>query len=1484
MTDRASAGLHFPITLHCASLDDLLEEAGLEAALARALGRAFAGARAQLPAALAVGGGVALQPPHLVQGRLSVEQTANLLARIRSAIEMAARSQSLPLVRSAKAIDGRPETIRARGSFGDLLRDDGQERDLSDADRSSQSGGVREPFDPARYDRASGSYAVPSYQSGGKKQPLPVKPDPAPAKWRIRTRAPFRVTPAHFFDIYDDIPSATGTKEPNLRALHAEVLDTVHVATAWVVEVLQESEIAGMASEVHRLFLSGLAATEVSYGLYGWSDLRQLFIAIDEGHTLADKVPSFDPSGYLEERPATGTTRAQRILRPGAWLLMVFLPLPRVTLEDVVTLGKFATKDLVLRDVAELIDANAFGFRLGLNWSEIQANAGDSHAIVLAQKFTIRRKIPERTLAVLLAPQRETFAEELGRLGRVLALTDDALAPYGPLLQQFLKSLREVRPKAIAGPGADGTWPAGAAGVSVGVRFDDDLGKQAWRNLKAAVIAARADEVKRMLGLSDSFFGNDRSQAIDAFIDGLARLNITLFELLLDELERRGLLSPLLEAVRTLPGLFETIRKREFLRLASQTRYANDPRVAALARTIERAAASGKRFHYDYEKKEIWIDGDPQQKVRAAGSSADDKAGVVAEVDAFWSESSRIYTFGPELLERLSKPTRKKVTDMLARVVCGSGETLTREQMIRKAMEEAVKELPKPPEEKDLVKVTLQQSIRILSFEPRVVAGVTETYVTFQEVRRIGNEPWEPVGADRELEAYAFEQRLEVYRAKRMVSLLETLVLAEAVVGGAFLVIEVAAVSLGTLLVFVALRVVIFRFTTEKEDRTLDGYLAAALQGEVDAVGFKLASGAAKGLAQAFAGQMLKRKLIGEVGTKWITYLLRGGVTAFGVGGSEVMNLFAEDLFSWGKCQNFHDPAAYWNHFKSGFLMGLVMEFVAIPLLAPPLRALLGRAGNALEAARALRASRKALAELEVPLLKGSEEFEAALERTINRPEIVAPLVRSFRSRVADVLKTLAREYESRAYASLLDLYGPELSSEGARGLRRLLGSASEQQIDSLLQKMLARKIPPTSLFHALGGLDEKVLDALVKAGQLERLAGSPRVLAWLTRSPAAASKALGGRFASAVERLETYLGKLEDLTPDARESVLNAIGAGHPTPPELLLAAAREVGTLDAPTLVLLKRLSEADILVGRLFDRPGQLRSFAEAFGKLTPEEQEFALSLSKGAAPEKVLKEASAARGTLKSVAKQLESPAATRESGLDKATRDKARDLVLDALRKGQRYQRAILDTVLRTHARQLAALRKVLRDFAPDAIFGTDRGGAFLAETATIGDAQLGARVAAIRQRTAALEVVDIENRVSVLYNAGKRRFAFTETYVSGSAVRGLKNNALIPLAKKYPDAEFLGLWMREGLGQELAIGEPSGADIVPISGLKNAKAAAFDVPFIVAEDATQVIEGFGHDPVYIFNSEGRIVEILQPRPNETTRSMIARILVERGGP
>ena len=79
--------LYFPIRLRCAAVPDLLGSAGLEDALARALGRCFARAPSALPASAAVGGGVVLQPPGLTNGGLTGPDAANLLARVQHSLE-----------------------------------------------------------------------------------------------------------------------------------------------------------------------------------------------------------------------------------------------------------------------------------------------------------------------------------------------------------------------------------------------------------------------------------------------------------------------------------------------------------------------------------------------------------------------------------------------------------------------------------------------------------------------------------------------------------------------------------------------------------------------------------------------------------------------------------------------------------------------------------------------------------------------------------------------------------------------------------------------------------------------------------------------------------------------------------------------------------------------------------------------------------------------------------------------------------------------------------------------------------------------------------------------------------------------------------------------------------------------------------------------------------------------------------------------------
>jgi Bacterial toxin 4 len=139
--------LTFPIKLCCTSLADLVGEPELEIALTRALGRAFAKVQAALPAPLAVGEGVVLKNPRLVNAaQVDARDADKVLERVRGAIEAAARARSLPLARATKT----PlQQRRPKQPNAEIL----QPAELS------------ERFDPDRYDAGSETYVIPSYQS-----------------------------------------------------------------------------------------------------------------------------------------------------------------------------------------------------------------------------------------------------------------------------------------------------------------------------------------------------------------------------------------------------------------------------------------------------------------------------------------------------------------------------------------------------------------------------------------------------------------------------------------------------------------------------------------------------------------------------------------------------------------------------------------------------------------------------------------------------------------------------------------------------------------------------------------------------------------------------------------------------------------------------------------------------------------------------------------------------------------------------------------------------------------------------------------------------------------------------------------------------------------------------------------------------------------------------------------------------------------------
>jgi hypothetical protein len=521
-------------------------------------------------------------------------------------------------------------------------------------------------------------------------------------------------------------------------------------------------------------------------------------------------------------------------------------------------------------------------------------------------------------------------------------------------------------------------------------------------------------------------------------------------------------------------------------------------------------------------------------------------------------------------------------------------------------------------------------------------------------------------------------------------------------------------------------------------------------------------------------------------------------------------------------------------------------------------------------------------------LIEGSEKVNTALAKAAEH-EAVPAIARSLRERVTDVLKALGREYESRAYRSLLELYGPELGAEATQGLRRLIKMASEGEIDALLQRLLARKTPPAELLRALGKADEALIADLVKTRQLAELGVSRRLLALLTQDPDMGAKLLRGPFKSVVGDLESFLGRVEPLPADARESVLRALLHDNPLPADLLLGAAKQVGVLDEPTLALLRRLQDARIRTASLFDGSGpSLKKFAEQFSNLTEGERVLALRRATGRPPTQVIQLAEKARQTLKAVARDIAPTAEQLDEDIASGARKGVRARVRAHLREpAGPYQTALLDTVLEKNVQELARMREELKAFAPDAILGAERSGPFIADAAASGEPALVDKIIRVAGANDKVAMAMIRSRIKALIAQGKRRFAFTEAYFTGGSVNILQNDVIIPLAKEYPECQFKGLWLRESLGFEAAEPSASSARQVLVTDPRlpsNVSTKAYDVPFAIGDDAKQIIESTVKEPIYIFNSEGKIVKVVEPQADDkTTRDVVVRLLGGKGG-
>ena len=198
---------------------------------------------------------------------------------------------------------------------------------------------------------------------------------------------------------------------------------------------------------------------------------------------------------------------------------------------------------------------------------------------------------------------------------------------------------------------------------------------------------------------------------------------------------------------------------------------------------------------------------------------------------------------------------------------------------------------------------------------------------------------------------------------------------------------------------------------------------------------------------------------------------------------------------------------------------------------------------------------------------------------------------------------------------------------------------------------------------------------------------------------------------------------------------------------------------------------------------------------------------------------------------------------------------------------------MLASIVDENAAAVAELRDHLAKVSPDFVFGVTRGGPLLAEfLAPPGNPPPGNFVTVPKGKDNN-RTVHLEGIVRKEIQAGKRTFAIVDVYMGGHAA-GEFTAMFERLIKEFPEAQglrFETLWLREKFGYERNVvenGELANGGLQPeyhvpehLSGIVNQKIVS--VRFVLGDDMHIVFDANSIRPIMIFDSDGRIVQVIE---------------------
>ena len=999
------------------------------------------------------------------------------------------------------------------------------EPDVEDRPASPRpTGEPAEPYDEDRDDVEG--YAVPSYQHRGHRVPVPVAPVQHGRVWRVLRSAHVRARFDEFADWVENVMSDAPEPERGSvlpeRALYEDEAEVERWVAVWLVEVEQETTLADMLPRLDA------RARELLGGRSGRTMLSGATVNESDVTLLA----TFDSAGEIARLPVLRSTNARRLSGSGgstrllrrARLVWAGMEVPEITPATLLEAGPATTLQLSLAEASRTVDPAIFAARHRLPWQLVLDEAGARPVRVDVLPLRTRRAVAERAVdyagRYLLVAAGLPPSNSGAVVDRWVSYTGnpDVSDAVRAVVTEWGAGLPALTVPAAGGrrppTGPGPTAPPGALVASVAVHLPLDpetLGAAALRPVGrrlAAVVRRLLAGDSRDLGWRmnlHSFFSRRLGEPPNERPPGG-----TAWEYALDDLIATDDLGRLIEVVeRWWPG--DTLVS--LLAHSRATRHARHPEIVALFERLTSRWNAARRNTYRAGDATtvgtVDIDREEDQRISAGVPGHD----VLDRVSSAFILKRTGRDLTPAATARFRAALEVERSALMERLATRADpreifpETFLRD-VVGSACERAGLSY------NDFTSVTIQSSLRLVAVEYTPVHDLPMWTVRLERVeRREGETTWRTVGEQFTRSADEFEAAIVYMRLGKAGEFYQALGLAVVVVGAIAVVWEAGLVAAlvsaagGTKVVLASIAISEFiymvRVLCSDARLSVEGFLMAAVEGYLGALGFRAGALIATPLRRAVGGETVRRVWTGVVVEKLTVGIVGGSASA-------AMVRFARDLVEIA----IHDGhMSGWRTYVGEMSIGAAIGVVAEFSVAPVMRAI-GSGGRFAKTVvgdlvSQLQAEGYSLANFGSAAVDALAAMRVSLD-LFAQDVAVSLLTGSFRARVAEVFSAWAASATAR---HVLELSGAHFSRQAVRGLEIFLTAADEPASADAAQRLAAAFAEnPQTAVHLM------------------------EVLA--TLEPAQARHLMTGTFSTGGD-LGAFLGRISTYTPAQQRGIL---------------------------------------------------------------------------------------------------------------------------------------------------------------------------------------------------------------------------------------------------------------------------------------------------------------------------------------------------------